>query len=497
MFRSTLIATGAVALCGVGFAQQRIDPADLHPITVPIRDAGVFNWQTKQWISGPQANHLLATSYTVFRNDCTWAGGGYYFGQGTGGECWDVVDNGRLPSTNTPMSSLAGFDASGVHIQSGVALSGATDDQNISSFQFAYCTRALTGTVDIEVAFMDKLRGNCANGIPIQGKPYNLTIEQQAIPFGTGTAYFDFGSAAGFPLPGSSTAGTLSCWTITVGFPGNVGFCMQSEGDGTWDNTDNEDKFTWVFEDNNTSTATLTKGPIISGEPNSGGWSSGSYNIPNGSDAVFGGACGTGQDDFDGWWLNIDGSGPGGPGPCSPVTTGCYWFGGWPGNPLGNFWMVMGSHGSCSGCSNRPSTYCTAGTTSSNCQALISALGTSSATASNGFLVNATNVEGNKSGLFFYGVNGPKAGGATSWGNTSSFQCIEPPVKRDATQAGIGTNGQCDGTFSTDLNARWTAKPNHNPGAGAQVDGQYWFRDPNGPSPDTALSNALTFTVCP
>jgi hypothetical protein len=110
--------------------------------------------------------------------------------------------------------------------------------------------------------------------------------------------------------------------------------------------------------------------------------------------------------------------------------------------------------------------------------------------------VNATNVEGNKSGLFFYGVNGPKPA-ATSWGATSSFQCVNPPVKRDANQAGTGTNGSCNGTFSTDLNARWTAKPAHNPGAGAQVDGQYWFRDPAGPSPDTALSNALQWVTCP
>jgi hypothetical protein len=71
-------------------------------------------------------------------------------------------------------------------------------------------------------------------------------------------------------------------------------------------------------------------------------------------------------------------------------------------------------------------------------------------------------------------------------------------VKRAASQdSGGGVPGLCDGSFSTDLNARWTAKPNHNPGAGAQVDGQYWFRDPAGPSPFTALSDAITWTTCP
>jgi hypothetical protein len=497
MFRSTLIAAGAVALCGVGFAQQRLDPANVHPITVPIRDAGVFNWQTKQWVSGPMANKHLATQYTVFNNTCNSTIGAYYFGLG-GFDCWDVISSGQIPATDTPMSSYPGYDANGVHIASGLPLSGATDDQNISSFQFGYCTFVLTGTVDIVIGFYDNLRGDCANGIPVEGKPYNMTLASQAIPFGTGTAYFDFGSAAGNPLPGTSTVGTQACWTVTIGFLNNAGFCMPSEGDGSWDNDDDLDAFSWSFENNNAAPATgQNNGPIIAGEPLAGGWGAGAYNIPTGSDPIGGTPCGTGNNMFDGWFMNIDGSSPNVPGPCSPTTTGCYWFGGWPGNPFGSFWMVMGSHGSCAGCSNRSSTYCTAGTTADGCQALIASSGTSSATASSGFFVNASAAPGNKSGLFFYGTLGPKSGGATSWGQTSSFQCIQPPVKRDAQQTSTGTTGQCDGSFSTDLNARWAAKPTHNPGAGAQVDGQWWFRDPAGPAPDTALSNAITWTVCP
>lgn len=213
MFRSILFAVGTVALCGVGLAQQRIDPSMLRPIPGPIRDAGVFNWQTKQWVSGPQATHMLASQYTVYRNDCTWAGGGYYYAIEA---CWDIVDVGRLPSTNTPPSSLPGMDASGVHIQSGVTISGVTDDQNISRFQFAYCTTALTGTVDIKIGFYDTLRGDCAAGIPVKGLPLGLPLPVQALPF----AYFDFGPAAGFPLPGTSVAGSPSCWIVTNVLPG-------------------------------------------------------------------------------------------------------------------------------------------------------------------------------------------------------------------------------------------------------------------------------------
>ena len=56
----------------------------------------------------------------------------------------------------------------------------------------------------------------------------------------------------------------------------------------------------------------------------------------------------------------------------------------------------------------------------------------------------------------------------------------------------------CDGTFAQDLNARWTAKPNQNPGAGAVVQAQLWYRDPfNTSNQTTSLSDAIEFTVGP
>jgi hypothetical protein len=484
-----------LVLCATAAAQQRSDPARLHPITVPIRDAGFFDWSTKQWLSGPQATKLLASQYPVYRNDCTWPGGSFHVGIDA---CEILVDTGRLPSTSTPPSSLPGMDANGVHIQSGVTLSGVTDDQIIGSFQFGYCTYN-TQFEPTNLAFYDKLRGDCAGGIPVLGKPYNLSLSSQAIPFGTGTAYFNFASASGFALPASSIAGQQSCWTLTIGFPNNAGFCMQSEGEGTWDNHDDEDKFSWSFGHHSPSQNGHYDGPILAGEPNAGGWGAGSYNIPAGPDP-FGGPCGTGFDSHDGWWLNVhrDGPSPGNQGSCNstnPNGTGCYWFGGWPGNALGSFWMVLRSPGSCSGCSNRPETYCTAGTSASGCQALISATGTSSATAASGFFLNAVNVEGNRDGLFFFGTNGRQA---TSWGTGSSTFCMVPPVNRADLNNGVGSNGTCDGVASTDLNARWAAKPNQNPGVGAVVQGQFWYRDPFGAGNKmTTLSNAVEWTVCP
>ena len=138
--------------------------------------------------------------------------------------------------------------------------------------------------------------------------------------------------------------------------------------------------------------------------------------------------------------------------------------------------------------------YCTAGTSASGCQALLSATGTPSATAASGFVVTANGVEGAKDGLFFFAANGRQA---NPWGSGTSFQCVAPPVSRTALFTGSGTVGLCDGQLSADLNARWTAKPNQNPGAGATVQAQLWYRDPqNTSNQTTSLSDAVEFVVC-
>ena len=146
-------------------------------------------------------------------------------------------------------------------------------------------------------------------------------------------------------------------------------------------------------------------------------------------------------------------------------------------------------------CQSNPVNYCTAGTSSSGCQATLSSSGTASATAANGFSLIASNVEGDKDGLYFQGTNGRQA---NSWGNSSSFQCVIPPVKRLGLLGKSGTTGACDGGFTQDLNAYWQAFPNKNPGAGAVVQAQLWYRDPqNTSNQTTSLSQAIEFTVCP
>jgi hypothetical protein len=140
-------------------------------------------------------------------------------------------------------------------------------------------------------------------------------------------------------------------------------------------------------------------------------------------------------------------------------------------------------------------TYCTPGTSASGCQATLSGSGTPSATAASGFTLTASAVEGDKDGLFFFGANGRQA---NPWGNGTSLQCVVMPVSRGGLLAGSGTQGACDGSLSQDLNARWTARPNQNPGPGALVQAQLWYRDPqNTSNQSTSFSDAAEFLVCP
>jgi hypothetical protein len=161
------------------------------------------------------------------------------------------------------------------------------------------------------------------------------------------------------------------------------------------------------------------------------------------------------------------------------------------GNGLVKVFEDETTFGACPSCVS----YCTAGTSASGCMATISAFGTPSASASLGFVLTASSVQGGANGLFYTGTNGRQA---NPWGSSSSFQCVVPPVIRTPLIAGFGLPGSCAGQSSLDMHALWTIKPNKNPGPGAVVQAQLWYRDPQSTSNQaTSLSDALEFVVAP
>jgi hypothetical protein len=140
--------------------------------------------------------------------------------------------------------------------------------------------------------------------------------------------------------------------------------------------------------------------------------------------------------------------------------------------------------------------FCTAGTSTNGCSATISWTGTPSVTQSSGFDLLTSDVEGQKQGLYFYGINGDVA---FPWGLSSSWFCVKTPTQRFAPQNSGGIAGQCTGALSVDFSAFLTANPNALGApfsAGDQVWLQSWFRDPPS-SKTTALSDGLRFTMQP
>jgi hypothetical protein len=144
-----------------------------------------------------------------------------------------------------------------------------------------------------------------------------------------------------------------------------------------------------------------------------------------------------------------------------------------------------------------PLTYCVSGWTSNGCRAGIVASANPSASLASPCLLTVTAVEGQKSGIVFYGINGPNA---LPWCSSStSSLCVKPPVQRSPAQSSGGTNGACDGTLAPDWNAFQAANPGAlgNPfSPGATVYAQAWFRDPPA-CRTTNLSNAVAMAVQP
>jgi len=105
-------------------------------------------------------------------------------------------------------------------------------------------------------------------------------------------------------------------------------------------------------------------------------------------------------------------------------------------------------------------------------------------------------VEGQKSGLFFYGVSPlPQLWCASG----TSFLCVKAPTARTATQVTGGAVSQCNGSLQLDWNAFVAATPGALGApfsAGSRVFVQGWFRDP--PSwKGTNLSDAIALTFAP
>ncbi len=434
-------------------AQKVMDPSRVEPITAPLEDGGVYDWVTGRWHATPSV--LAATPRVIYDNTCN---------PGTTGiaPCEDFYDEGRIPSLSSPSVPQ-----------------GATNDNQVTSFKFGYCTRYPTGQVDIKVAFFNTLAAGCAGGTAVTPPPWS----QQA------TAVFDFGAATGFPLPGSLFLGSEKCQTVTIS---NVNFCLQSDGDGVFDGQPSFDNFAFGLTSPNPQIGMLQTKFYRAGNPNTAAPGTCTYNIPCAGPPNT--PCGSGLDSTDNWWVNQDNQSVGSNVPCQTGAatggTGCYFFGGYPGNPFASFYMKLESPGACGACTPGLS-YCTSQITSNGCVPAISATGLPSLANPAGYVVTTSQVETTQSGTTFFGVTGqnnvPFLGG---------ILCVKATLYRLPIQFSGGA-GTCSGVITYSLQ-NFLNQPDGGGLllAGTTVNAQTWFRDPPS-SATTALSNGWEFVICP
>ena len=138
-------------------------------------------------------------------------------------------------------------------------------------------------------------------------------------------------------------------------------------------------------------------------------------------------------------------------------------------------------------------TYCSAKVNSLGCTPQIGWSGIPSATGTSPFMISASNVLNQKSGLLFYGATGRIA---------KAFQggtlCVRSPVRRTPVQTSQGSVGapDCSGTFALDFTPYLQGALGPGFNFGDTVDAQWWYRDPLA-NFSTGLTDALEFQVRP
>jgi hypothetical protein len=146
-----------------------------------------------------------------------------------------------------------------------------------------------------------------------------------------------------------------------------------------------------------------------------------------------------------------------------------------------------------------PVGYCTAGTSTHGCVPAISASAQPSVSAAHACSISIANVEGQKFGIIFYGINNTGFNPAPWAVGSSSFLCVKGPTQRTPSVNSNGTLNLCNGALNLDWNAYQAANPGAvgNPwSVGNKVYVQGWYRDPPAPK-TTNLSDALEMTYQP
>jgi hypothetical protein len=473
--RPVPFVAGMALLGPLAAAQHELGAARRIPITAPVKNAGKVDVTTGRWT--PATPGAKATLVNVFNNTCTWTVTNYY---AAFGECEDNYDEGRVPSPASP----------GTH-------AGAMSQQKIAEIEIGYCTYNATpaGGMNMELAFWNKLNGNCIGNVPVHHSNTSGGAQWNTLA----NFYLD---TSGLALPGSTSNGFVGCWMVTLDVSG-LGWTLASDGKGSFDNLEDQDKFVWGMRINDQSPGGTSKpnGIMLSGDPNYSAPGQCTYTNLCQVNIYTGLACGTGLDAWDGSWINVDNVGVGAPNlppaPCLPGVaaygygTNCYWFGGYPTNVLASYYLRLAAEvGPSQFCTSKPSSL-------PACVPVLTGTSTTVSKSGGAYTVKATPVPGGaaKPGILIWTKNGQLSTPAnTSFG----FLCLSQFQRAGNFPASPGgTNGTCNGTYNWPFQSIVASFGTIAPGNTLHVQG--WYRDSGFPPPGNAnFTNGIgPITVVP
>ncbi len=189
MFFRTLILA---ALVSTAANAQRSDD-DCVPCGGPIRDAGTYVLATGELIPPGHSKPPSPNLGVVYDNTCPTP----FFSALLNGTT--VIDDGRIPSATSPAPFV-----------------GTLNDYKLSQIEIQYCTRDLTGVFQIRLRIWESLAMNAASC---------TSLAQAGVP----TIDYTLNG-----LPGSSSTGAITCWTLLVDLSGFEP-CLRGDANGAFD----------------------------------------------------------------------------------------------------------------------------------------------------------------------------------------------------------------------------------------------------------------------
>lgn len=142
-----------------------------------------------------------------------------------------------------------------------------------------------------------------------------------------------------------------------------------------------------------------------------------------------------------------------------------------------------------------PMIYCVPKTNSLGCVPTLTHAGNPSASLTFGFVLQASNLLNNKTGTFFYSLNGP-----SNLPFSGGFLCVQAPLRRTPVSLTGGTSGgnDCTGVLARDFNALIASGVDPQLVAGQEVWAQFYSRDPGFAPPNNVnLTEAIDFVILP